>query len=453
MKNLVFLIDMQVFIGYNKLILDEGGVNTLSFLISGANVYRNGEFKKLDILVSDGRFIDVFPSVSCAECDSVFKFNNCFVFPGLVDVHVHLREPGFLYKESIESGTMAAARGGYTDVCAMPNLNPVPDCAANLRVQTELIEKNALVHVYPYASITVGQRGEKLSALEEMQGDVCGFTDDGKGVQSEEMMRRAMLVAKKCEKIVAAHCEDEALLGGSCIHDGEFARKLGHKGISSESEWKQIERDLRLVRETGCKYHVCHISTAEGVELIRRAKKEGLSVTCETAPHYLVLDDSMLSDDGRFKMNPPIRTKSDREALVRGICDGTIDMIATDHAPHSEEEKSRGILGSTMGVTGLESAFPVLYTELVKTGVITLEKLVALMSDNPRKIFGIGNEIEKNCNANFCVFDLDKNYNIDAGTFLSKGHSTPFNGRNVFSKCIMTVVDGRIIWQENLTER
>ncbi len=444
---------MLIFIGYNKLVLDKGGVNTLSFLISGANVYRNGEFKKLDIFVSNGRFIDISSSISDVKCDSVFKFNNCFVFPGLIDVHVHLREPGFLYKESIKSGTMAAARGGYTDVCAMPNLNPVPDCAANLRVQTELIEKDAMVHVYPYAAITVNQRGEKLSALEEMRADVCGFTDDGKGVQRDEIMRRAMEIAKKYGKIIAAHCEDEALLGGSCIHDGEFARKLGHKGITSESEWKQIERDLKLVREIGCRYHVCHLSTAEGVELIRNAKKDGLLVTCETAPHYLVLDDSVLIDDGRFKMNPPIRTKRDKEALIKGICDGTIDMIATDHAPHSHEEKSRGILDSTMGITGLECAFPVLYTELVKTGVITLEKLVALMSDNPRKIFGIGNEIKKDCDANFCVFDLGDNYNIDAKTFLSKGRSTPFDGKNVFSKCVMTVVDGRIIWQENLTER
>ncbi len=425
----------------------------MKFLVSGADVYQGGKFKQNDILVSEGRFIDISPSLSGTLCDNTFQFNNCFVLPGLIDVHVHLREPGFLYKESIASGTMAAAHGGYTDVCAMPNLNPVPDCAENLRVQKELIEKSAVVHVYPYAAITCNQRGEKLADLEGMYDKVCGFTDDGRGVQNEALMRRAMQIAKKYDKIVAAHCEDESLLGGSCIHDGEFAKKLGHRGISSESEWRQIERDINLVRKIGCKYHVCHISTSESVELIRRAKADGLPVTCETAPHYLVLDDTMLLDDGRFKMNPPIRTKKDREALVAGLCDGTIDMIATDHAPHSLEEKSRGILDSTMGVVGLECAFPILYTELVKTGIITLEKLVELMSDNPRRIFGIGNEIDKGLHANFCVYKLDENYSINSETFLSKGRSTPFNGRNVYSKCVMTVVDGRIIWQENLTER
>ena len=354
------------------------------------------------------------------------------VFPGFADVHVHFREPGFSYKETIKTGSAAAAAGGYTAVCTMPNLDPVPDCVQSLKIQLDIIKKDACIAVFPYGALTVGEKGETPSGISGMASSVIAFSDDGRGVQSESMMRSLMEQVKKAGKIIAAHCEDNSLLRGGYIHDGEYAKKNGHKGICSQSEWGQVKRDLKLAAETGCPYHVCHISCRESVDLIRNAKKEGVDVTCETAPHYLTLNDSMLEEDGRFKMNPPIRSEDDRQALLEGISDGTIDMIATDHAPHSTEEKSKGLSGSAFGVVGLETAFPVLYTELVKNGVITLEKLIDLMSISPRKRFGIKSDI------GFSVWDLNESYNIDSKTFLSKGRSLPFDGKNVFGRCKAT---------------
>ena len=362
------------------------------------------------------------------------------IFPGFADVHVHLREPGFLYKETMATGTLAAAHGGYTDVCSMPNLSPVPDSLENLRVQMQAIEKKAAIGVHPYGAITCGEHGETLADMESLAPYVAGFSDDGRGVQNEALMRQAMLRAKSLGKIIVAHCEDIGLVRGGYIHDGTYARTHGHAGICSESEWGQIQRDIGLVRETGCAYHVCHVSAKESVALIRQAKAEGLDITCETAPHYLLLSDDEVQEDGRFKMNPPLRSEQDRQALIEGILDGTIDMIATDHAPHSAEEKSRGLKDSLMGVVGLETAFPVLYTGLVKNGILTLDKLIALMSTNPRKRFGIP------MGEDFCVWDLETPYTVDPKTFLSKGKSTPFAGRDVFGKCLLTVRDGNIVW-------
>ncbi len=363
------------------------------------------------------------------------------IVPGLCDVHVHFREPGFSYKETIASGSAAAAHGGYTAVCTMPNLDPVPDSAEHLQVQLDAIERGAAIKVLPYGAITVGEKGEKLADMEAMSDKVCAFSDDGKGVQNDEMMREAMTAAKRLGKIIAAHCEDNSLLFGGYIHDGEYAKAHGHRGISSASEYKQIERDLRLAEETGCAYHVCHISTKESVELIRQAKARGVDVTCETAPHYLVLCDEDMQEDGRFKMNPPLRSREDKEALIEGIKDGTIDMIATDHAPHSAEEKGRGLEKSLMGVVGLETAFPVLYTELVMKNIITLDRLVELMSFKPKERFGI------DTNNDFAVFDISEAYKIDPKDFLSMGRATPFAGREVFGRCLLTVHNGKVVYK------
>lgn len=363
------------------------------------------------------------------------------IVPGLCDVHVHFREPGFSYKETIASGSAAAAHGGYTAVCTMPNLDPVPDSAEHLQVQLDAIERGAAIKVLPYGAITVGEKGEKLADMEAMSDKVCAFSDDGKGVQNDKMMREAMTAAKRLGKIIAAHCEDNSLLFGGYIHDGEYARMHGHRGISSASEYKQIERDLRLAEETGCAYHVCHISTKESVELIRQAKARGVDVTCETAPHYLVLCDEDMQEDGRFKMNPPLRSREDKQALIEGIKDGTIDMIATDHAPHSAEEKGRGLEKSLMGVVGLETAFPVLYTELVMKNIITLDRLVELMSFKPKERFGI------DTNNDFAVFDISEAYKIDPEDFLSMGRATPFAGREVFGRCLLTVHNGKVVYK------
>lgn len=363
------------------------------------------------------------------------------IVPGLCDVHVHFREPGFSYKETIASGSAAAAHGGYTAVCTMPNLDPVPDSAEHLQVQLDAIERGAAIKVLPYGAITVGEKGEKLADMEAMSDKVCAFSDDGKGVQNDEMMREAMTAAKRLGKIIAAHCEDNSLLFGGYIHDGEYARMHGHRGISSASEYKQIERDLRLAEETGCAYHVCHISTKESVELIRQAKTHGVNVTCETAPHYLVLCDEDMQEDGRFKMNPPLRSREDKKALIEGIKDGTIDMIATDHAPHSAEEKGRGLEKSLMGIVGLETAFPVLYTELVTKNIITLDRLVELMSFKPKERFGI------DTNNDFAVFDISEAYKIDPKDFLSMGRATPFAGREVFGRCLLTVHGGKAVYK------
>ena len=347
-----------------------------------------------------------------------------------------------MYKETIATGTAACARGGYSDVCAMPNLNPVPDSPEHLAPQLEAIKKEARIRVYPYGSITVEEKGEQLADLEGMAKDVIAFSDDGRGVQNEDMMREAMLACKRLGKILVAHCEDNSLLRGGYIHDGEYAKAHGHRGICSESEWGPIARDLKLVKETGCAYHVCHISTKESVELIRQAKKEGLDVTCETGPHYILLSDQDLQEDGRFKMNPPLRSEEDRKAILEGILDGTIDMIATDHAPHSAEEKSRGLEKSAMGVVGIETAFPLLYTYLVKPGLLSLPRLVELMAVNPRKRFDIP------MTEDFSIWDLSKEYTIDPAEFLSKGRATPFAGWTVSGENLMTIVGGKIVWQK-----
>ena len=376
-----------------------------------------------------------------ADGFSSFNSDEYTVFPGFCDVHVHFREPGFSYKETMESGSRSAARGGYTAVCTMPNLNPVPDSAAHLKEQLDLIAAGACIHVYPYASITVGQKGEELSDFAAMAKDAIAFSDDGRGVQREEMMKEAMLLAKSLGKMIVAHCEVNDLLHGGYIHDGIYAKEHGHKGICSASEYEQIARDLRLVEEIGCAYHVCHISAKESVALIREAKKRGVNVTCETAPHYLVMDENDLQEDGRFKMNPPLRAKEDREALVEGILDGTIDMIATDHAPHSAEEKARGLANSAFGIVGLETAFPLLYTKLVKTGVITLERLMELLVINPRERFGIpmGNE--------FSIWDPEQTFVVDPEEFLSKGRATPLTGMELCGRNLLTVCDGRVVYK------
>jgi len=401
--------------------------------LSGVNCWRSGKFVAADVS------IDI---PSCDERVSAPTADHCFLFPGFVDVHVHLREPGFLYKETIATGTAACARGGYSDVCSMPNLNPVPDSPATLAPQLKAIRKDARIRVWPYGSITVRQQGEELADLAGMAADAIAFSDDGKGVQSEELMREAMLKCKELGKILVAHCEDNSLLRGGYIHDGEYAKAHGHRGICSESEWGPIARDLKLARETGCAYHVCHISTKESVELIRQAKREGVDVTCETGPHYILLSDQDLQEDGRFKMNPPLRSEEDRKAILEGILDGTIDMIATDHAPHSAEEKAKGLEKSAMGIVGIETAFPLLYTYLVKRGLISLERLIELMAVNPRKRFNIP------MTEDFSIWDLSKEYTIDPSDFLSKGRATPFAGWTVSGENLMTIVGGKIVWQK-----
>ncbi len=385
--------------------------------------------------------IKAFAEKILADGGLLSAVENYIIVPGLCDVHVHFREPGFSYKETIASGSAAAAHGGYTAVCTMPNLSPVPDCAEHLKAQLDAIDKSTVIEVIPYGAITVGEKGEELSDMESMADNVCAFSDDGRGVQNDGMMREAMAKAKRLGKIIAAHCEDNSLLFGGYIHDGEYAKAHGHRGISSESEYRQIERDLRLAEETGCAYHVCHISTKESVELIRQAKARGVDVTSETAPHYLVLCDEDMQEDGRFKMNPPLRSREDKQALIEGIKDGTIDMIATDHAPHSAEEKGRGLEKSLMGVVGLETAFPVLYTELVRKNIITLERLVELMSFKPKERFGI----DTGCD--FAVFGIDEPYKTDPNEFLSIGRATPFAGREVFGRCLLTVHGGKAVYK------
>ena len=408
-------------------------------------VYYTAEgFRKGTVTVSDGK-VFLSPAVSVTEDD----IDGKVILPGLADAHVHLREPGFFYKESIATGSESGARAGYTALFAMPNLNPVPDSLSHLREEQDAISRTAKTGVYPYAALTVGERGEELSAIEELAPHVIGFSDDGRGVQSEALMREAMLRVKACGKVIAAHCEVNDLLRGGYIHDGAYARTHGHKGICSESEWKMVERDVALAEETGVSYHVCHVSAKESVEIIRRAKARGVDVTCETAPHYLLLTEDDLEEDGRFKMNPPIRTAEDRAALVEGLADGTVDMVATDHAPHSDEEKSRGLAGSLMGVIGLEFAFPVLYTGLVATGRISLHRLVEAMSAAPLARFGLpGGDIRDGAPADLAVFDLSREWTVRGRDSASKGSSTPFEGMKVRSKNTMTILNGEIIWKE-----
>ena len=379
--------------------------------------------------------------VSLSSELAVFDSDKYSLFPGFCDVHVHFREPGFCYKETVKSGSLASAAGGYTAVCTMPNLNPVPDSVKNLKVQLDAIHKDACIHIYPYGAITVGERGEVLADLDGMAKDVIAFSDDGKGVQNDDMMRAAMKKAKELGKMIVAHCEVNDLLRGGYIHDGEYAKAHGHRGICSESEWVQIARDLQLVKEVGCKYHVCHISTKESVDIIRKAKAEGVDVTCETGPHYLVLDDSCLQEEGRFKMNPPLRGKGDREALVEGLLDGTIDMIATDHAPHSAEEKGRGLENSAFGIVGIETALPVLYTYLVKPGILTMDRLYELLVKNPRERFGIPMD------DSFSIWDLEYCEPCDPGKFVSMGKATPFAGVPLYGKCLLTVCNGKVVYR------
>ena len=398
-----------------------------------------------DFAFCDGRLIsfdDLHNSVIDGE-NSV-TFNNCLILPGFCDVHVHFREPGFLYKEDIFTGSVSAAAGGYTDVCTMPNLNPVPDSVENLKIQLDAIEKKAVIRVHPFGALTVAEAGREAADLEGMAGYVVGYSDDGRGVQSADMMESLMIRAASLDKVISAHCEDNSLLNGGYIHDGEYAKSHGHRGICSESEWGPIARDIELAKKTGVKYHVCHISTKESVDIIRRAKAQGVDITCETGPHYLILDDSNLEENARFKMNPPLRDKADREALVAGVLDGTIDMIATDHAPHSHEEKSRGLEKSAMGVVGLESAFAEMYTNFVKTGIITLERLLELMVYNPRERFGIEGDM------GFTVWDIENETTIEPRLFFTKGRSTPFEGDRVYGTCLMTVRDGKIAYRNNI---
>ena len=398
-----------------------------------------------------GNIIGAAPNIRVSIMDRLSSVDLCAfnspeyaVIPGFCDVHVHFREPGFSYKETILTGSLAAARGGYTAVCTMPNLNPVPDSKANLKQQLDIIRQDGMIHIYPYGAITVGQKGQQLSDMKGMAPNVIAFSDDGKGIQNREMMKSAMLKAKQLKKLIVAHCEDESLLNGGYIHDGEYAKANSHRGICSESEWGQIKRDLELVKETGCAYHICHISTKESVELIRQAKKDGLNVTCETGPHYLIMDDSYLQEDGRFKMNPPLRSPEDRQALIEGIQDGTIDMIATDHAPHSAEEKSKGLDGSSFGIAGIETAFPLLYTYLVKEGIIPMERLLELLVTNPRKRFNIP------MGCDFSIWDLRQTSYIEPEEFQSMGKSTPFAGWKVSGKCMATVCGGKLVWMEKV---
>lgn len=423
----------------------------MRYLLTGGSVFLGSCFQPMDVAICDGRIVSVSPLLP-REGFQVIQVNQCFLVPGFVDVHVHLREPGFSYKETIRTGTMAAAAGGYTAVCSMPNLNPVPDTLPALQEQLDLIRRDAVVSVLPYGAITRGEQGAELADLEAMAPHVAGFSDDGRGVQSGARMRSAMLLAKRLGKPVAAHCEVNELLRGGCIHDGAWARSHGFPGICSESEWRQIERDLALVRETGCQYHVCHISTKESVALIRQAKADGLPVSCETAPHYLTLCDEDLQDDGRFKMNPPLRSREDRQALLEGLLDGTIDCIATDHAPHSAEEKAKGLRGSAMGIVGLETAFPILYTRLVQPGIVPLELLLDRLIVRPRRIFGLpGGSLTAGAPADLAVLDLNAPHTVEPSHFRSRGRATPFAGAPVSAAIAMTFCGGRMVYTREET--
>lgn len=421
----------------------------MSLLLTGGTVFHDGGFSQMDVAVDQGRIVSVSPSLP-KEGFSVIECSDLLIVPGFVDVHVHLREPGFSYKETVFSGTSAAAAGGYTAVCAMPNLKPVPDSREHLEAQLEIIRREARVHVYPYGAITCAEQGQALADLEAMAPEVAGFSDDGRGVQSEGMMRAAMEKARSLDKPIVAHCEDESLLTkGWSVHAGAFARDHGLTGNASESEWRQVERDLKLVRETGCRYHVCHVSTRESVALIRQVKAEGLPVTCETGPHYLVLCDEDLLDEGRFRMNPPIRAAADRDALLEGLLDGTVDCIATDHAPHSAEEKARGLAGSLNGIVGLECAFPVLYTQLVLPGIVPMATLLRALCVNPRRIFRLsGGDIAPGQPADLAVLDLDRPHIIDSAAFRSLGRATPFDGWGVAAAVAATVCGGELVYTD-----
>ncbi len=421
----------------------------MRYLLQNAQILSSGGvFRAADVLLSGGRIVSIGDRISCPADAVSMDLHKAVLFPGFVDVHVHLREPGFSYKETIRTGTLAAAHGGFAHVAAMPNLDPVPDCAAALAVQRAIIEKDALVHVHPYGAISVGEKGERLADLDGLAPGVIAFSDDGRGVQSESLMREAMMQCRRLGKILAAHCEDNSLLHGGYIHDGAYARAHGHRGICSESEWGPIARDLKLAEQTGCAYHVCHVSTKESVALIRAAKRRGVDVTCETAPHYLTFTDEDLQEDGRFKMNPPLRAREDRDALIEGLLDGTIDMLVTDHAPHSREEKARGLEKSAMGVVGLETSFAASYTALVQTGILPLGKLVDLMHGAPMRRFGCGTELAEGQPADLTAFDLTRTYTVDPETFLTMGRATPFAGRALTGVCKLTMIGGEPVWKE-----
>ena len=418
-------------------------------LLKGGTVVAEGVSRKVDVFVADGKISAIGESLCADEQTEVFDAEGCIVTYGLADVHVHLREPGYSAKETITTGTRAAARGGVTTVCSMPNLQPAPDAPETIAVEQQMIDEQAVIEVLPFATISSKRAGRELADIEALRPLSVGYSDDGNGIQTEPLMRKAMQRIAAVDGIIAAHCEDDSLLHAGYIHDGEYAKAHGHKGICSESEWGPIKRDVKLAEEEGCRYHVCHISTKESVEIIREAKSKCNHISCETAPHYLVLCDENLQEDGRFKMNPPLRAKEDKAALIKGVQDGTIEVIATDHAPHTAEEKSRGLKGSMMGIVGIETSFAICYTHLVRKGVITIEKLIALMSENPRRIFRLGGAMQVGERADIAVYDITKPYKIDSAEFLSMGKATPFEGEEVYGRCMLTLFGGEKVWKEN----
>ncbi len=418
-------------------------------LLKGGMVVAEGVSRKADVLVVDGKIEAIGESLAVDAGAEVFDAEGCIVTYGLADVHVHLREPGYSAKETITTGTRASARGGVTTVCSMPNLQPAPDAPETIAIEQQMIDEQAVIEVLPFATISSSRAGRELADIEALRPLSVGYSDDGNGIQTEELMRKAMQRIASVDGIIAAHCEDDSLLHAGYIHDGEYARANGHKGICSESEWGPIKRDVVLAEQEGCRYHICHISTKESVEIIREAKQKCAHISCETAPHYLVLCDENLQEDGRFKMNPPLRAKEDRAALIEGIKDGTIEVIATDHAPHTAEEKSRGLKGSMMGIVGIETSFAICYTHLVRKGVITIEKLIQLMSENPRRIFRLGGAMRVGERADIAVFDITKPYTIDSSEFLSMGKATPFEGEEVYGRCMLTLFGGEKVWMEN----
>ena len=418
-------------------------------LLKGGTVVADGVSRKVEVLVTEGEIAAIGESLVADETTEVFDAEGCVVTYGLADVHVHLREPGYSVKETIATGTRACAHGGVTTVCSMPNLQPAPDAPETIAVQQQMIDEQAVIEVRPFATISSKRAGRELADIEALRPLSVGYSDDGNGIQTEPLMREAMQRIAAVDGIIAAHCEDDSLLHAGYIHDGEYAREHGHKGICSESEWGPIKRDVKLVEEIGCRYHVCHISTKESVEIIREAKQKCNNISCETAPHYLVLCDENLQEDGRFKMNPPLRAKADKAALIEGIKDGTIEVIATDHAPHTAEEKSRGLKGSMMGIVGIETSFAICYTHLVRKGIITIEKLIALMSENPRRIFRLGGAMRVGERADIAVYDITKPYTIDTNEFLSMGKATPFEGEEVYGRCMLTLFGGEKVWKEN----
>ena len=424
-------------------------MSEMKVLIKGGTVVAEGVSRKADVLVADGKIAAIGESLTADEQTEVFDAEGCVVTYGLADVHVHLREPGYSAKETITTGTRASARGGVTTVCSMPNLQPAPDAPETIAVEQQMIDEQAVIEVLPFATISSHRAGRELADIEALRPLSVGYSDDGNGIQTEELMRKAMQRIAAVDGIIAAHCEDDSLLHAGYIHDGEYARIHGHKGICSESEWGPIKRDVVMAEEEKCRYHVCHISTKESVEIIREAKKRCAHISCETAPHYLVLCDADLKEEGRFKMNPPLRAAEDRTALIEGIKDGTIEVIATDHAPHTAEEKSRGLKGSMMGIVGIETSFAICYTHLVRKGVITIEKLIALMSENPRRIFRLGGAMQVGERADIAVFDTTKPYRIDTAEFLSMGKATPFEGEEVYGRCMLTLFGGNVVWKEN----